>query len=97
VLRSRRKVEFSEGLDALPGNDPVERRSACPNRGKINSQEPEGLGVDDVEAAASVHEDLVSLTSPMMGSTTSGYFPGLGTWSGWSAWSKVMGLSDQSR
>jgi hypothetical protein len=36
----------------------------------------------------------VSLTLPMMGSTTSGYFPGLGTWSGWSAWSKVMGLSD---
>jgi hypothetical protein len=52
------KVELSEGLDALPGNDPVERRSACPDRGQINTQKPEGLGVDDVEAAASVHEDL---------------------------------------
>jgi hypothetical protein len=40
---------------------------------------------------------LVSLTLPMTGSTTSGYFPGLGTRSGWSPWSKVMGLSDQSR
>jgi hypothetical protein len=32
---------------------------------------------------------LVSLTLPMTGSTTSGYFPGLGTRSGWSPWSKV--------
>jgi hypothetical protein len=52
------KIELSEGLDALPGDDPMERRSACPDRGQINMQEPEGLGVDDVEAAASVHEDL---------------------------------------
>jgi hypothetical protein len=52
------KVELSEGLDALPEDDPVERRSACPDRGQINTQEPEGLGIDDVEAAASVHEDL---------------------------------------
>jgi hypothetical protein len=51
-------VELSEGLDVLPGDDPVESRSACPDRGQINMQEPEGLGVDDVEAAASVHEDL---------------------------------------
>jgi hypothetical protein len=40
---------------------------------------------------------LVSLTLPMTGSTTSGYFHGLDTRSGWSPWSKVMGLSDQSR
>jgi hypothetical protein len=40
---------------------------------------------------------LVSLTLPMTGSTMSGYFPGLGTRSGWSPWSKVMGSSDQSR
>jgi hypothetical protein len=37
---------------------------------------------------------LVSLTLPTMGSIMSGYFLGLGTWSGWSPWSKVMGLSD---
>jgi hypothetical protein len=35
---------------------------------------------------------LVSLMLPMTGSTTSRYFPGLGTQSGWSPWSKVMGL-----
>jgi hypothetical protein len=29
-----------------------------PDRGQIDLQEPEGLGVDDVETAASVHEDL---------------------------------------
>jgi hypothetical protein len=52
------KVELSEGLDALPKNDPMEGRSACPDRGQIDTQEPEGLGVDDVEVAASVHEDL---------------------------------------
>jgi hypothetical protein len=52
------KVELSEGLDALPGNDPMEGHSACPDGGQIDTQEPEGLGVDDVEAAASVHEDL---------------------------------------
>jgi hypothetical protein len=28
-----RKVELSEGLDTLPGDDPVEWRSACPDRG----------------------------------------------------------------
>jgi hypothetical protein len=49
---------LSEGLDAFPGDAPMKRRSACPDRGQIDPQEPEGLGVDDVEAAASVHEDL---------------------------------------
>jgi hypothetical protein len=53
-----RQIELFEGLDALPGDDPVKRRRACPDRGQIDPQEPEGLGVDDVEAAASVHEDL---------------------------------------
>jgi hypothetical protein len=46
------------GWTHFPGDDPVERRIACPDRGQINTQEPEGLDVDDVEAAASVHEDL---------------------------------------
>ena len=31
------KVELSEGLDALPGNDPMEGRSACPDRGQIDT------------------------------------------------------------
>jgi hypothetical protein len=52
------QIELSEGLDAFPRDDPVKRRRACSDRGQIDLQEPEGLGVDDVEAAASVHEDL---------------------------------------
>jgi hypothetical protein len=39
-------------------DDPVKRPCARPDRGQIDPQKPEGLGVDDVEAAASVHEDL---------------------------------------
>ena len=30
------EVELSEGLDALPGDDPVKRRCACPDRGQID-------------------------------------------------------------
>jgi hypothetical protein len=36
----------------------VKGRRTGPDCGQIDPQEPEGLGVDDVEAAASVHEDL---------------------------------------
>jgi hypothetical protein len=52
------QFELSKGQDALPGDDPVERRCTGPDRGQVDLQEPEGLGVDDVEAAASVYEDL---------------------------------------
>jgi hypothetical protein len=52
------QIELSEGFDVFPGDDPMKRRRACPDRGQIDLQESEGLGVDDVEAAASVHEDL---------------------------------------
>jgi hypothetical protein len=52
------QIELSKGQDALPGDDPVKGRHTGPDRGQIDLQEPEGLGVDDVEAAASVHEDL---------------------------------------
>ena len=45
-------------MDAFPGDDLVKGRRAGPDRGQIDLQEPEGVGVDDVEAAASVHEDL---------------------------------------
>jgi hypothetical protein len=45
-------------LDAFPGDDPVKGCRAGPDRGQIDLQKPEGLGVDDVEAAASVLEDL---------------------------------------
>jgi hypothetical protein len=49
---------LSKGLDALPGDDPVKGRRTGPDRGQIDFQEPEGLSIDDVEAAASVHEEL---------------------------------------
>jgi hypothetical protein len=52
------QIELSKGQDALPGDDPVKGRRTSPDRGQIDTQEPEGLGVDDVEAAAPVHEDL---------------------------------------
>jgi hypothetical protein len=52
------QIELPKGLDAFPGDDPVKRRRTDPDRGQIDLQEPEGLGVDDVEATTSVHEDL---------------------------------------
>jgi hypothetical protein len=52
------QIELSKGLDVLPRDDPVKGRRTGPDRGQIDLQEPEGLGVDDVEGAASVHEDL---------------------------------------
>jgi hypothetical protein len=88
---------LSEGLDAFPGDDPMKRRRARPDRGRIDPQEPEGLCVDDVEAAASVHEDLGEPDVADDGVDNERVFPRVGTRSGWSPWSKVMGLSDQSR
>jgi hypothetical protein len=52
------QIELSKGQDALPGDDPVKGHRTGLDRGQIDLQEPEGLSVDDVEAAASVHEDL---------------------------------------
>jgi hypothetical protein len=52
------QIELSKGLDALPEDDPVKGHRTGPDCGQIDPQEPEGLGVDDVEAAASVREDL---------------------------------------
>jgi hypothetical protein len=52
------QIELSKGLDVLPRDDPVKGRRTSPDRGQIDFQEPEGLGVDDVEDAASIHEDL---------------------------------------
>jgi hypothetical protein len=52
------QIELPKGFDALPEDDSVKGRRTAPDHGQIDLQEPEGLGVDDVEAAASVHEDL---------------------------------------
>ena len=42
----------------LAGDNPVKGCRTGPDRGQIDLQESEGLSVDDVEAAASIHEDL---------------------------------------
>jgi hypothetical protein len=52
------QIELPEGQDALSGDNPMKGCRTDPNRGQVDLQEPEGLGVDDVETAASVHEDL---------------------------------------
>jgi hypothetical protein len=83
-------------LDAFLGNDPVKGRRTGPDRGQIDPQEPEGLGVDDVEAAASVHEDLGKPDVADDGIDNERVLPRACTRSRWSPWSKVMGLSDQS-
>jgi hypothetical protein len=81
----------------FPGDDPVKRRHACPDRGQIDLQEPEGLGVDDVEAAAPVHEDLGEPNVADDGVDNEQIFPRARHAVGVVPWSKVMGLSDQSR
>jgi hypothetical protein len=90
------QIELSKGLNALPGDDPVKGRRTSLDRGQIDLQEPEGLGVDDVEAAASVHEDHGELDVDDDGVDNERVLSWARTWSGWSPWSKVMGLSDQS-
>jgi hypothetical protein len=52
------QIELSKGQDALSGEDPVKGRRTGLDCGQIDPQEPEGLSVYDVEAAASIHEDL---------------------------------------
>jgi hypothetical protein len=52
------QIKLSKGQDALPGDDPMKGCDTSPDRRQIDPQEPESLGVDDVEATAPVHEDL---------------------------------------
>jgi hypothetical protein len=52
------QIKLPKGQDALSGDDPMKGRRTGPDRGQVDLQEPEGLGVDDVEAVASIHEDL---------------------------------------
>jgi hypothetical protein len=91
------EVELSEGLDALPGNDPMEGRSACSGGGQIDPQEPEGLGVDDVEAAASVHKDLGEPDVADDGVDDERVFPRVRHVVGVVGLVEGDGLSDQSR
>jgi hypothetical protein len=52
------QIELPKGQDALTGDDPMKRCCTGPDHGHIDPQEPQGLGVDNVEVTASVHEDL---------------------------------------
>jgi hypothetical protein len=54
------QIELSKGLDALPGDDLVKGHHASLNHGQIDLQEPEGLGVDDVEVAEDLGEPDVA-------------------------------------
>ena len=75
----------------------MEGRSACTDGGQIDAQEPEGLGVDDVEAAAPVHKDLGEPDVADDGVDDERVFLRARHVVGVISWSKVMGLSDQSR
>jgi hypothetical protein len=91
------QIELSKGLDAFSGDDLVKGRRAGPDRGQIDLQEPDGLDIDDVEAAASVHEDLGKPDVADDGIDNERVLSRARHVVGWSPWSKVMGLSDQSR
>jgi hypothetical protein len=53
-----RQVDLPEGLDALAWRDAMERRRAGPQLVQPNPQQAQRVRVEDVEAAASVHQDL---------------------------------------
>ena len=52
------KVDASEGSRAFPWHDAVERRGVTPEPRSVDLQELQGASVEDVEAAASVHQYL---------------------------------------
>ena len=52
------QVDLPEGYRSMPGDDTVERRARRPDPQAVDAHGIEGLGVEDVEAAASVHKDF---------------------------------------
>jgi hypothetical protein len=53
-----RQIDLPEGLDALARHDAVSRHRAGPQLVQTNPQQAQGVRVEDVEAAASVHQHL---------------------------------------
>jgi hypothetical protein len=53
-----RQVDLPEGLDALAWRDAMERRRAGLQLVQPDPQQAQRVRVEDVEAAASVHQDL---------------------------------------
>ena len=74
-----RQIDLAEGLDLLPRRNAVEWRLARAKLVQSDPHEFQGVGVHNVEAAASDMSTLEKRVLPMMGSTTSGYRPGCGT------------------
>ena len=54
-----RQIDLAEGLDSLPRRNAMEWRLAGAKLVQSDPHELQGVGVHDVEAAASVHEHLV--------------------------------------
>ena len=74
-----RQIDLTEGLDALPRRNAMKWRLAGAKFVQSNPHELQGVGIHDVEAAASVHEHLGEAGVADMGYTTSGYCLGFGT------------------
>jgi hypothetical protein len=61
ILRSAepdRQIDLPEGLDALAGRNAMELRRAGPQLVQTNPQQAQRMHVEDVEAAAPVHQDF---------------------------------------
>ena len=52
------QVDLTEGLDSIPRRNAVEQRLAGVELVQTDPHELQGVGVHDVEAAASVHEHI---------------------------------------
>jgi hypothetical protein len=73
------QIDLPEGMNTSTRGDAMEWCGPSLDLGLPDSHELQGYNVDDVEAAASIHENLGEPSVAMTGSTTSGYFLGLGT------------------
>jgi hypothetical protein len=67
-----RQVDPPDGLCSFSQHDSMEAPDTGSEVHPYDSQKVEGLGVNDVETAASVHEHLGEAMLVMMRSTTSG-------------------------
>jgi hypothetical protein len=53
-----KQIDLPERLDALARRDAMEWRRAGPQLVQPNPHQPQGVSVEDVEAAASIHQHL---------------------------------------
>jgi hypothetical protein len=70
--KTDRQVDPPDGFNSLSWHDSMEAPDAGLEARPCDPQEVEGLGIDDVEAAATIHEHLgEACVLAIMGSTTS--------------------------